>query len=203
MVTFKSNVLVGVTFGVVALLIGGVVANEINSPRSIQFQSPKLGTHISNGLTTNLNASWADMYQSVKDLKAHADIAVLGHFSQVIGQTIDEVGIPYTDFALSVDSVLYDPNSKVAGPGSVLRVHQTGGVIANVTQQISDDPLFAVDEKVALFLREYKPGFFMVIGGPTGRFEESNAMDIVPSSSEGVKFSGNVETFTSMVRSTQ
>jgi len=37
--------------------------------------------------------------------------------------------------------------------------------------EVEDDPLFRVGETMVLFLREYAPGPFYVIGGPTGRFE--------------------------------
>lgn len=153
----------------------------------------------SNRQTVNLGASWAELYQSVPDLKMHSDLAVSGHFSEILSQTSDGTGIPFTDFAFVVDLMLFDPKSRARGVGDVLRVHQTGGVIDNVTQQIGDDPLFKVDEKAVLFLREYQPGFFMVVGGPTGRFHKSESGEISPSSTEGIKFSGSLAAFAALV----
>lgn len=171
------------------LITGGVVAFGFSS------SAPS-----SQGKIVNLDASWANLYQSVTDLKSHSDVAVSGHFAKILDQTSDETGIPYTDFGFVVETVLFDPGKKVEGVGGILRVHQTGGVVANVTKQIGDDPLFKVDERAALFLREYKPGFFMVIGGPSGRFQVSRSGEITPMNPSGVKFVGSLDSFASLVK---
>lgn len=199
MVTKRFGALIGSGLAVV-LAIGGVIAHGGNSPQlRVDFNSKPVASP-SNRQTVNFGVSWAELYQSVPDLKTHSDLVVSGHFSKILGHTIDDTGIPFTDFAFVVDSVLFDLKSKERGVGDVLRVHQTGGVINNVTQQIGDDPLFKVDEKAVLFLREYQPCFFMVAGGPTGRFHKSESGDISPSSNEGIKFSGSFAAFTALVK---
>ncbi len=176
--------------GLAAILAtGGVVAFGFNS------SAPS-----AQGKIVNLDASWAELYQSVTDLKSHSDTAVSGHFAKILDQTSDETGIPYTDFAFVVESILFDPGNKVQGVGGILRVHQTGGVVANITKQIGDDPLFRVNEGAVLFLREYKPGFYMVIGGPSGRFQVARSGEITPMDPTGVRFVGSLDSFASLVK---
>lgn len=152
------------------------------------------------GGTVNMDASWAVEYHSLADLKAHATIAVQGHFSGVLAQTADQHGIPYTDFEFTVDRVLYDPGHLTAASAK-LSVHQTGGLVNGKVHQIDDDPLFKVSEGCVLFLDQYQPGHFKVIGGPTGRFEVKNGA-VSPGSDEGAKFSGSPDDFAAALRGT-
>jgi hypothetical protein len=149
--------------------------------------------------TINIDASWAVMYHSMGELKAHSDLGVLGSFTKVVSQTQDAKGIPYTDFAFTVQTVLHNPGKRTVTAGSVLRIHQTGGTVDNAVHQIADDPLFNVGETAALFLVEYQPGYFRVAGGPTGRFEV-NAGKIAPVNDEGIAFSGSTDDFKAEVQ---
>ncbi|MHA6758247.1 hypothetical protein [Streptacidiphilus sp. PAMC 29251] len=146
-----------------------------------------------------MDASWAVEYHSLADLKGHADLVVEGHFAGVLQQTQDAKGVPFTDFTFAVDKVIRDQGHRVAGPGSTVDVHQTGGLVDKVLHQIDDDPLFQVGEHSVLFLTEYKPGYYRVIGGPTGRFTVKNGT-LSPINQEGVKFSGTPESFASAVK---
>lgn len=201
MVKKRFVTLVGCGIGAIALVVGGVVVFA-QSPRSVNLiHVPKTTKLAHSSQTAHIAASWGEWYKSITDLKAHTDVAVAGHFTKVLSQTTGDMGIPYTDFAFTVDSALYDPNGKVLGVGSVLRVHQTGGVVGAVTEDVSDDPLFAIGEKAVLFLREYQPGFFLVAGGPSGRFEVSSTGAVSPINNGGVVFSGSLDSFAALVKS--
>lgn len=147
----------------------------------------------------NMDASWAVEYHSLAELKDHADLVVEGRFARVVRQTQDAKGVPSTDFTFDVDKVLDDRGHRVAGAGSTVSVHQTGGLVDKVLHQISDDPLFQVGEHSVLFLTEYEPGHYRVIGGPTGRFTVKDGT-LGPVNDEGVKFSGTPESFASAVK---
>ena len=67
----------------------------------------------------------------------------------------------HTGFSLRVEEILKGECK------DTIVVYQTGkpGV-----QEIRDDPLIKVGEQALLFLTEYKPDHFRVIGGPQGRY---------------------------------
>jgi hypothetical protein len=145
-----------------------------------------------------MDGSWAVLYHSLPDLKAHTTIAVQGRFTAVQAQTTDK-GIPFTDFEFTVDKVLHDPGH-ITAPGAKLSVHQTGGTVDGKVHQIDDDPLFKVSESCVLFLDQYQPGHYKVIGGPTGRFEVKDGA-VSPASPDGAKFNGSADDFAAAVRS--
>lgn len=146
--------------------------------------------------SASLDASWAIEYQSVASLKSNADVAVLGTFTKVLQQTIDKNNIPYTDFQFSVKRQLFKSQSKKSvANGVTLSIHQTGGTVDGVLMQVDDDPLFKVGDSAVLFLHEYAPEKYYVIGGPTGRFKVAANDQVSPINDEGVKFSGNLATF--------
>ncbi len=109
-------------------------------------------------------------------------------------------GVPYTDFTVTVTRKLHDPATRLAPSSSAIVVHQTGGTVSGVTTQVEDDTLFRPGESVVLFLREYSPGRFRVLGGPAGRFDVSRGL-ITPASRSlsDVPAQLPLETFTSQV----
>lgn len=120
--------------------------------------------------TATIDASWSVNYKDLKSLKAASTVVVEGKITAVAGETLDTAThIPFTDFTLSVDKAVYDPHGHVHGFRVI--VHQTGGIVNNTLFQVDDDPLFQVGEQVVLFLHEYAPDMYFVVGGPTGRFE--------------------------------
>ncbi|MCW2888862.1 MAG: hypothetical protein QOE54_279 [Streptosporangiaceae bacterium] len=149
--------------------------------------------------TVNMDASWAVTYSSVRDLKTHADLVVQGRITKVLGQSVVKTSYVTTDFEFTVSAAVQDAKGLVAKNGGALRVHQTGGILNNVRYQIHDDPLLNVGDESVLFLREYKPGFFMIIGGPTGRFGVKNGQ-VSTVGDGGVKASGPVNTFIANVK---
>jgi hypothetical protein len=127
--------------------------------------------------TTEMDASWAGSYRDLPSLKRASTAAVAGTVTAVAGSTVSN-GIPYTDFQLTVTRVAHDPQHRVTSRTVI--VHQTGGMVKGHRFEIRDDPQLRVGERVVLFLKEYAPGRFSVVGGPQGRFETSAAGTVAP-----------------------
>ena len=114
-------------------------------------------------------ASWAQ-YGNMAELHAEADLIAAG----IIGGTTEEgeekIGEPrwgadylyYTDFSFKVEQVIKGKEVKE------IAIHQIG---MSGEVQLADDPLFRLDENWILFLREYEPNKYFVLGGPQGRFK--------------------------------
>lgn len=129
-----------------------------------------------------MGASWAEHYSDLAALKEDSDVAIIGTVTGVASRTVRD-GIPYTEFDVRVVRALHDPRSRLTS--STIVVHQTGGPVSpNRVLEVRDDPLFRTGETVALFLRQYAPGHFRVLGGPAGRFEVSQGT-VVASSVRG------------------
>jgi hypothetical protein len=145
-----------------------------------------------------LDSSWAKLYHSLKDLKHDADLVVQGSVSQVLDTQAPSQTTPYpmTDFLFTVTRVLHDPAHRLLG--SLLTLHQTGGVIGRTLYQVGDDPLFRTGEQDILFLHEYQSGFYFVLGGPSGRFLVEHGQ-VRPINDEGVAYSGPLSDFIAQV----
>jgi hypothetical protein len=146
--------------------------------------------------TVTMDASWAEYYHSLSTLKAHSELAVEGTITGVKSVSSAH-GIPFTDFEFTVSSTLFDPGHRVT-IGKAVVIHQTGGTMNGRQFQVDDDPVFHVGEHLVLFLREPQPGLYMVVGGPTGRFEVGNGA-LTPAVKDGVKFTGSTQAFASAV----
>jgi hypothetical protein len=116
-----------------------------------------------------MGASWAEYYRSISDLKAHADMAVVGTVSS-IAPAVQPQGAPvYQMVTLTVERTSWAHARGSSAPSSVT-FEQTGGTYQGVTYQVDDDPLFHVGDRAVLFFTEYDTGKYRVTGGPTGRF---------------------------------
>jgi hypothetical protein len=116
-----------------------------------------------------MGASWAEYYRSMSDLKAHADLAVVGTVSS-IAPAVRPQGAPvYQMVTVAVEGTSWARAQGTSAPSSVT-FEQTGGTYQGVTYQVDDDPLFHVGDRAVLFFTEYSPGKYRVTGGPTGRF---------------------------------
>jgi hypothetical protein len=146
----------------------------------------------------SLEASWAGNYPDLHSLKQAADLAIRGRIAGVASVTTEQ-GTPYTDFNVSVSKVLVSRSG--ARPSTIL-LHQTGALEGNTLYQIDDDPLFQVGEQVILFLHEYAPGRYFVLGGPRGRLEVDKDGLVRPINNEGLKLAPTPEgQFENMVES--
>lgn len=122
--------------------------------------------------TVLLEASWATGYADLASLMADADVVVIGSVDRLLGTNTDArtagsvtSTLIFSDYAFSVERVL-----KGAVSTPTITIHQTGGTSNGKTQEVIDDPIFVVDERYVLFLREFSAGNYFVIGGPSGRF---------------------------------
>lgn len=147
--------------GVIALALTGLVGCSASNPGTVEPQT-KLA-HVT------LDASWANAYPSVKDMTSAADAVVLGTVGQAEATTV-KGGIPYTDYSFAVEQWLKG-SPAIA---SQILIHQTGGTASGVTMEVGDDPLLVVGEKDVLYLRQYAPGKYLILGGPTGRNQVVN-----------------------------
>ncbi|MBX6351138.1 MAG: hypothetical protein IRZ11_06475 [Clostridia bacterium] len=112
-----------------------------------------------------LAASWPKSYESVAEMATDASAVVVGTVTAIDAQTVADGGIPFTDFAFSVTQVLVGPPLP-----RTITLHQTGGVRNGGAVELPDDPLMRVGTRYVLFLYEFAPGRFYVLGGPQGRF---------------------------------
>ena len=120
-----------------------------------------------------MGASWAEYYTSMSDLQSHSDLGISGEVSRVV-DTIQKSRDPLHQIVeiKTTDVVwLSDPNRVV--PTSV-NVAQAGGVIEGAAFEIEHDPLMRPGDRLVVYLREYEPGQYKIVGGPTGRFAVSN-----------------------------
>lgn len=129
--------------------------------------------------------SWTKGYSSLKGLKQDADLGVQGHFTAVVDTPTDSSALVYTDFTFTITRVLWDPHHQISGSTSIT-IRQTGGCTGGTLYRVDDDPLFQVGEEAILFLHQFSPGQYNVIGGPSGRFEVRNGL-VQPVNDEGVK----------------
>jgi hypothetical protein len=141
------------------------------------------GAGSGDGGVTHLDADWTVLYHDLGHLKRASDLAVAGTFASASGQTVQD-GIPYSDFVFTVNRPIYDPGRRLQTTS--ITVHQTGGTLNGRVAEIQDDPLFRVGERSVLFLHEYSPGRYFVVGGPSGRFEVGANGAVRPFNDEGV-----------------
>lgn len=139
-----------------------------------------------------MQASWAMGYRSLKELKQATalDLAVRGTFTAIQGTqgqapSSGSSDLLSTDFSFTINKVLLDPHHLFNSSSSVT-IHQTGGRVGSTLHQVCDDPLFRIGEEAILFLHQFSPGQYFVMGGPSGRFEVRQDL-VEPVNDEGVK----------------
>ena len=142
----------------------------------------------------DMEVSWAVGYGSLQELKRAEglDLAVQGTFTSILS-THGQVNPPNgqdgplsTTFSFVISRVLLDPHHLLKSSAGTLTIHQTGGRLGNTLHQVCGDPLFQVGEEAILFLHQFSPGQYFVIGGPSGRVEVHNGL-VQPVNDEGVK----------------
>lgn len=170
-------------FLVVSLAICGVVlftACSQGSQPAQTNQSPRAMQ------TVKMDVSWTRLYHHLSDLKRASDLTVTGTVTGIDKVIKDKKGIVSTLFVFSIRRVVWNPRHLVQL--SSIIINQTGGVIGNVRYEVGDDPLFQQGEQAVLFLHQYSPGYYFVVGGPSGRFTIQSGM-VKPINDEGVIFS--------------
>ncbi len=139
----------------------------------------------------DIQVSWALGYRSLKELKQarELDLAVQGTFTALQStQGQFSSGDLSTEFSFVPNKVLLDPQQLSQAE---ITIHQTGGRSNNTLHQVCGDPLFQIGEEAILFLRQFSPGQYLVIGGPSGRFAVRKGF-VQPNNDEGVKLPANL-----------
>lgn len=141
--------------------------------------------------TVKVDASWAQHYTSLKDLKHNTDLAISGDVTS-IGTAVKPAdgSLVYSDVAVTVTQIVWNAHSQQSVP-STIHFHENGGTYQGTTYVVDDDPLYQVGQHVILFFTEYSPGQYRVAGGPTGRFLVTNGV-VKPITSDGVQLSPNM-----------
>ena len=135
--------------------------------------------------TVTMDASWAQYYTSLKDLKQHSDFAVSGNITHIgSGVQPSDGSMVYSDVTLTVTKVLWNAHPQKVVPSTIL-FHENGGSYQGKTYTLEDDPLYQTGQHVILFVTEYSPGKYRVAGGPTGRFLVENNQ-VKPMVSNGI-----------------
>jgi hypothetical protein len=154
------------------VLAVGVLTGCASSPTSTS------GTGSSGGAagaqSSGLDVSWAEHYKTVADLKEHSDLAVQGKITKLIKESVDAKGLPSREYQFDVSATLVDPKHRLTGSAPTLTLIQTGGTVNGKVFQVSDDPLFAVNDELVLFLKEGTADLYHVVGGPNGRYSVTN-----------------------------
>ncbi len=132
-----------------------------------------------------MEASWAEYYGSMAELKSHGDLAVVGTISAIAPTVQRERGPVFSMVTLTVARTLWTRSSTTATPATVT-FEETGGTFNGVTYEIEDDPLYNVGDRLVMFFTEYSPGQYRVTGGPTGRFTVAGN-SVVPTVKDGVQ----------------
>jgi len=151
----------------IALAFVLVITSTIISCKEIPPQS-------NNNVQQKISVSWADGAPDMQGLFTTADAVVVGKIGKVVDETNELLGesrfgknyMYYTDFEFIVEA-----NLKTEVKNNSIIIHQIGKA---GTQELEDDPLFQSGDSYVLFLREYEPGKFTVLGGPQGRFKIVN-----------------------------
>ena len=79
-----------------------------------------------------MEASWAEYYDSVPELKAHGDLAVVGTVSAIAPTVQPERGPVYSMVTLTVEHTLWSRTPGTATPATVT-FQETGGTYQGVT----------------------------------------------------------------------
>lgn len=124
------------------------------------------------------SASWANAYPTVEQMTEQADLVARSTITGIVSVDRDANGI-YTTYSARIDSGL-----KYAGDlPEEIRIRQLGGELDGTSYIADDDPLLTIGEESVLFLHEFAPGNFFIVGGPTGRLPiENNLIAPLPDS---------------------
>jgi len=145
----RGKFAIGVLVGLVALTIGALTTHPLKEV---------------------VDSSWANAYPTMKEMVANADAVVMGTVVGVDGVEVSPQAdnLIYTNYSFRVDKWI------VGSGSSTILLHQMGGAVGLREVSVPDDPPFVVGESNVLFLTEYAPGKYNVMGGPTGRLQVQN-----------------------------
>jgi hypothetical protein len=146
----------------IALVVASLAASlaACSTPAAVPAEKP----------VVQLHASWANAYPTFAAMVKNSDAIVRGTVGAA-SPTILQDKVPYTDFTFHVTTWI---KTKDEQPSDI-SIHQTGGTTDSAIEIVDDDPLLVVGTAYVLFLNEYAPGKYFIVGGPTGRLNASSA----------------------------
>lgn len=119
-------------------------------------------------------ASWANHYANTKELSDASDLVVVGQVTKSVSYKVDRPDgdgyLVFTDHTFFINRIIKGSSST-----KFILIHQTGGKYAGKLRYILDDPLLPRKTKMVIFLREYAPSEYAILGGPQGRFHVLNS----------------------------
>jgi len=112
--------------------------------------------------SSSMYVDWAYRYGNLTEMRNAADRVVDG---VVVGSSTSGCELIFTYYTVKIIMTV-----KGNSDSSLITVAQTGGVIGNSTQEVRDDPLMQIGDRVILFLNfDPKNGIYGTLGGPQGR----------------------------------
>jgi hypothetical protein len=133
-------------------------------------------------IQTNVTFDYVTGYASLRQLKADADLVLLGTVTGIKGATYLQ-GFKYvtTTFTFRIEAVLGGKQQAQFAASQVMPVQQAGGIAEGVQTTNRDDPLMAVGERAFVFLHYRQDGVlgspaYETLGGPQGRFTVSSGI---------------------------
>jgi len=117
--------------------------------------------------SSSIFVDWAYGYSNLTEMRKSADRVVEG---VVVGSYVSGCAILVTHYTVKVGMTI-----KGNSGTSLITVAQTGGLKGGSEQEIRDDPLMQIGDRVILFLR-FAPqmGIYGILGGPQGRLVVTN-----------------------------
>jgi hypothetical protein len=126
--------------------------------------------------TNDVTFDYAASYASLHDLKADADLVLLGTVTGIQAATyLQDFKYIETTYTFRIESVLGGKRQAAIAGSQFVPIQQAGGTAAGVQTTNRDEPLMAVGERAFVFLH-YRPDgvlgspAYETLGGPVGRF---------------------------------
>lgn len=116
----------------------------------------------------SMQGSWTYSYADVAELTKSSDI--VAEITVVDSTVTDEDGFVQTVYRASVDNIIKGNQEKE------INLVMTGGVVDDAIYEVDDDPPMNKSDKFLVFARENDDGSYTILGGPQGRFINSNGM---------------------------
>jgi hypothetical protein len=133
-------------------------------------------------IQTDVTFDYAFSYKDLHELKAGADLAVLGTVTGIKGATyLQDFKYVTTTFTFRIETVLGGKQQAQFAASQIVPLQQAGGIAERVQTTNRDDPLMVVGERAFVFLH-YRPDgvlgspAYETLGGSVGRFIVSSGI---------------------------
>jgi len=133
-------------------------------------------------ITNDVSVDYANYYMDLHELKAGADLVLLGTVTGIQATTYrQDFKYVMTTYTFRIESVLGGKRQAQVAASQVVPIQQVGGTAGGVQTIDRDEPLMAVGERAVVFLH-YRPDgvlgtpTYETLGGPAGRFPVSDGI---------------------------